>query len=60
MHRAIGFLESAQERLSCPDMQDELIAADLHQAARLLDSLIGKVDVEQLLDEIFASFCLGK
>ena len=60
IRRAIGFLESAQERLSCPDMQDELIAADLHQAARLLDSLIGKVDVEQLLDEIFASFCLGK
>ena len=25
-----------------------------------LSSLIGAVDVENLLDEIFASFCLGK
>jgi len=25
-----------------------------------LDSLIGRVDVESLLDEIFSSFCLGK
>ena len=25
-----------------------------------LDSLVGRVDVENVLDEIFASFCLGK
>ncbi|MXU64713.1 tRNA uridine-5-carboxymethylaminomethyl(34) synthesis GTPase MnmE [Oceanomicrobium pacificus] len=38
----------------------ELAAEDLRHAVRALDSLIGRVDVEHVLDEIFASFCLGK
>ena len=38
----------------------ELAAEELRTAIRALDSLIGRVDVENLLDEIFASFCLGK
>ena len=38
----------------------ELSAEELRTAIRALDSLIGRVDVEDLLDEIFASFCLGK
>ncbi len=29
-------------------------------AIRALDSLVGRVDVEDLLDEIFSSFCIGK
>jgi len=29
-------------------------------AIRALESLVGRVDVEHILDEIFASFCLGK
>ena len=42
-----------------PDMYD--IAADeLRRAIRCLEMLVGRVDVENLLDEIFASFCLGK
>jgi len=27
---------------------------------RALESLVGRVDVENLLDEIFSSFCVGK
>ncbi len=38
----------------------ELAAEELRAAIRALDSLIGRVDVEDLLDEIFSSFCLGK
>lgn len=38
----------------------ELVAEDLRQAIRALDSLVGRVDVEHLLDVIFASFCIGK
>lgn len=38
----------------------ELLAEDLRIALRALDSLIGRVDVEHLLGEIFASFCIGK
>ena len=38
----------------------ELVADDLRAALRALDFLVGKVDVEALLDVIFRSFCLGK
>ena len=39
---------------------EELASARLRDAARHLDRLIGNVDVEDLLDEIFSSFCIGK
>ena len=38
----------------------ELAAEELRSAIRALDSLVGRVDVESLLDEIFLSFCIGK
>ncbi len=38
----------------------EFAADELRSAVLALDSLIGHVDVEDLLDEIFASFCIGK
>ena len=38
----------------------ELAAEDFRQALRALDILIGRVDVENVLDVIFSSFCLGK
>ncbi len=38
----------------------DLIAEDLRVAVRAVDSLIGRVDVEHILDEIFLSFCIGK
>jgi len=57
---SISLLESARDVvLSGPD-RAEFASADLHRAIRALDSLIGRVDVEHVLDEIFASFCLGK
>lgn len=42
-----------------PEFSD-IAAEDLRSVVRSLDSLVGRVDVEHLLDEIFASFCLGK
>ena len=38
----------------------ELAAEQLRRGIAALDSLVGRVDVEHILDEIFASFCLGK
>src|SRR5262249_46633269 len=38
----------------------ELAAEDLRSAAQSLGRLTGRVDVEDLLDEIFSSFCIGK
>lgn len=42
-----------------PDLY-EIAAAELRLAIRALEVLVGRVDVENLLDEIFSSFCLGK
>ncbi len=38
----------------------DLAADDIRTATRALDQLVGRVDVEDLLDHIFASFCIGK
>ncbi len=42
-----------------PDRYD-IAAEEVRVAIRRLNALIGQVDVENLLDEIFSSFCLGK
>ncbi len=57
--RAIGVLESAVNGIE-DGGAFELAAEDLRTALRALDSLVGRIDVEHLLDEIFSSFCIGK
>ena len=42
------------------DKPVELIADDLRVAVRALGSIIGAVDVEEVLGEIFSRFCVGK
>jgi tRNA modification GTPase len=37
-----------------------LAAHHVQEAVRALDSLIGLVDVEEVLDRVFATFCVGK
>lgn len=58
--RAIGAMESARVEVLNGADRAELAAEELRGAIRALDSLVGRVDVEDLLDEIFASFCIGK
>ena len=38
----------------------ELAAEDLRMATRHLGSIVGKVDIEEILDSIFKDFCIGK
>lgn len=38
----------------------ELVAEDLRLAARALGRITGEVDVEDVLDRLFAGFCIGK
>lgn len=40
--------------------QWEVAAEELRLALRALDGLVGRVDVEDVLGRIFASFCIGK
>ena len=60
MQRAFDCLGAAADRLTSSPELAELIAEELRTAIRALDSLVGRVDVEHILDEIFLSFCIGK
>jgi len=40
--------------------QSELIAEDLRLAVVALERLVGRIDVEHVLDRLFAGFCIGK
>jgi len=57
---ALYALNAALDEVKAGPDRSELAAEELRTAIRALDSLIGRVDVEDLLDEIFTSFCLGK
>lgn len=58
--RAVGCLQDVESGLDAGHGMIDLLAEDLHAAIRAVDSLVGRVDVEQVLDEIFSSFCIGK
>lgn len=60
MERGLSALEDAQKLLSGGEESADLSAEDIRTAIRALDSLVGRVDIENVLDEIFSSFCIGK
>lgn len=60
LDRAISGLSSARDVMEFGPDQYDIAAEELRSAIRSLEALVGRVDVENLLDEIFASFCLGK
>jgi tRNA modification GTPase len=55
---AIRALEAARNRVR--EGVVELAAEDLRHAIRSMAVLVGRVDVEMVLGEIFARFCIGK
>ncbi|MEY8833063.1 tRNA uridine-5-carboxymethylaminomethyl(34) synthesis GTPase MnmE [Phaeobacter italicus] len=60
MKAASDRLMSAQEILKRGPEFYDIAAEDMRSAIRSLEMLVGRVGVENLLDEIFSSFCLGK
>lgn len=54
-----GALERAVDSLE-GDWSEDLIAVDLNHALEHLGGLLGKTFVEDLLDQIFDDFCIGK
>ena len=60
MERGLMALQAALDILPRGEAVAEVAAEELRVAIRALDSLVGRIDVEMVLDEIFASFCLGK
>jgi tRNA modification GTPase len=54
-------LEDCVEALNrAASVEGEVLAEDLRLAVRSLGRITGAVDVEDLLDRIFAEFCIGK
>jgi tRNA modification GTPase len=52
--------ESLQRSIETIDRGEEFAAEDLRRAAYALGRLLGRVDVEDILDAIFREFCIGK
>ncbi|MEQ9260250.1 MAG: tRNA uridine-5-carboxymethylaminomethyl(34) synthesis GTPase MnmE [Roseovarius sp.] len=60
MERGQAALLQAQALARHGETHADLAAEEMRAAIRALDSLVGRIDIENVLDEIFASFCLGK
>jgi len=54
---AVRHLEAV---LPAPPPPEEFIAEELRLAARALGRVTGRVDIDEVLDEIFKNFCIGK
>ena len=52
LRSAVGSLEAA--------MSEELVLVDLYRAAESLGTLVGTIRHEEVIEEIFAKFCIGK
>lgn len=60
MAKAASILDDVIGSMEHSTDHTELLSEDLRHAVLALDALVGKVDVEDLLDSIFRKFCLGK
>jgi len=54
LNRAIALLQGSQ------NSNLELVSEELRSACYALERLLGKVDVDDILDEVFSGFCIGK
>jgi tRNA modification GTPase len=59
LEEAAGALAAAAPHLE-PQGDAVLAAHHVQNAVRALDELVGAVDIEEVLDRVFSSFCVGK
>lgn len=60
LNRASNSLSHVMGSLEIEDFPVDMLAEDLRAAIRSLDVMVGRIDVEDVLGDIFASFCIGK
>lgn len=58
--RALDEVRAFRERWRADDVPAPIAAAHLREAVGTLEDLIGAVDVEDILEEVFRRFCVGK
>jgi tRNA modification GTPase len=59
LRRAESWLAQSQEALSAA-ASEELVLVGLHNALRFLGEITGETTTEDILSEIFTTFCIGK
>ena len=59
LRRALAACDEARRAL-IENLPPELIAVDLRGALQAVGEVIGHADMEQILDALFATFCIGK
>ena len=60
LEAAVNALSQAKNQVEAGPMGTELAAEHIRMAVGALEMLVGRIGVENLLDEIFSSFCIGK
>ena len=58
LEQSLGYLKNFEEKNQAEDF--DKAAEDLRLATRHLGMIVGKVDVEEILGNIFNDFCIGK
>jgi tRNA modification GTPase len=59
-HQLATCMNALDQFMNLPESEHELRAEDLRLAANALGRITGRVDVEDVLGEIFGRFCIGK
>jgi len=59
LKEAVNSLESAGSKLRDGE-HSELVASDLRECLESFGQISGKIDNERMLDQLFATFCIGK
>jgi len=60
MERCLISLSEASNHVALGPEFTDIASEELRFSLEALNALIGRVDVENVLDEVFSSFCLGK
>jgi tRNA modification GTPase len=58
LEQSLRYLQKFEEKSQSEDF--DKAAEDLRLATRHLGMIVGKVDVEEILESIFNDFCIGK
>jgi tRNA modification GTPase len=58
--RALDEARAFRERWTSGDVPAPVAAVHLREAVHALEDLVGAIDVEDILDEVFRRFCVGK
>ena len=56
----INYINNIKELVSRDIIELELLANELRGIILNIDSLLGLIDTESMLGEIFSNFCIGK